>query len=54
MTKRPKVGKQFTDAELEETKQQMLAVSYEDIKREFLEAVAESQEKAIRKPRRMQ
>lgn len=36
--------KRFTADELEETRQQMLSVSYEQIKREFEKAVAESKE----------
>lgn len=40
----------FTPAELEETRQQMLATPYEQIKQEFMQAVAESKEKPKRRP----
>lgn len=37
--------KSFTPEQLEETRRQMLAVSYDDIKREFEQACAESKAK---------
>lgn len=41
---RDRKHKLYTPADNEAAKEQMLKVSYDDIKREFLEAVAESHE----------
>lgn len=43
-------GGKYTPAELEETRKQMLATPYEQVKAEFMQSVAESKEKPKRRP----